>query len=157
MELDQIESVNPAPQPEKKSKGKGCLIAVGLFLGIAVLIGVCTPDPISEQTTFADAADKQEWLLDHQEVTSGTELSLQLADEIRRQFKFPDEVEFPNGDYGIVKVASLLDVNTGLWQSIGRVKAKNAFGVVGSYQYDARFIRTDAAESVISVEIREGY
>jgi len=163
MELTDI-TPEPAPAaapvtPEKTgpSLGKGCLILFAAIVGIGMLIELFTPDTVSQQTTFAEAPDKQDWLRDHQEQTSGVELSLQLGDAIKAQFKFPDEVEFPYGESQIVKAASLLNVNLGHWQSIGPVKAKNAFGVLQPYQYNAKFIRTDVTEKVLSVEVREDF
>jgi hypothetical protein len=69
-----------------------------------------------------------------------SEMEIAISNNIKNQFKYPEEADFKMGEYPFMKNASITDADNGVVFLYGFVVAKNSFGVKSKFKYQVRNI-----------------
>lgn len=96
---------------------------------------------------------KKAYLIDFIKEVSDENMMLQVQSEnyIRKQFKYPEEVEFI--DKPILYNSKILSIDSGYVQLKGYLTAKNAFGVKAKHEYNVKYKVTTQDKKIMNISI----
>lgn len=163
---------------EKKSKWKTWHkitlgVIAGMFILLLLFIQTATKEkPGSDVTALSDSSgsvqtsinwntmkyeDKESWIKDYLKHPDDAAYQLigEMNDVVKKQFNYPEEVDFNFGESPSFVNARIVDAATGTVFVEGGGTAKNAFGVKSRFVYSVRLKVTPDSLYIAQVSANE--